>query len=55
MKNIKTTNRTIDIMNSTDPAELALDQADYAAETNPKRMTHEEVFNGVREIINGKK
>ena len=39
----------------TDPVELALDQADYAAETNPKRMTHEEVFNGVREIINGKK
>ena len=32
----------------TNPVELALDQADYVAETNPTRMTHEEVFSRVR-------
>ena len=41
--------------NLTDPVEFALDQADYAAEANPNRMTHDEVFKGVREKINGKK
>jgi len=29
----------------------ALDEADYLAENDPRRMTHDEVFNGVREIL----
>ena len=32
--------------------EMILDQADYAAEHDPKRLTHEEVFGGIRESLN---
>ncbi|MBR4091511.1 MAG: type II toxin-antitoxin system Phd/YefM family antitoxin [Mogibacterium sp.] len=34
--------------------ELLLDKADYAAENDSRRMTHEEVFHGIREHINAK-
>ena len=44
--------RPVSDSNSTDPVELALDQADFVAETNPNRMTHDEVFKGVRDKIN---
>ena len=37
----------------TDPTERALDEADYYAKTNSRRMTHEEVFSGIRERLNG--
>ena len=33
----------------TDHTEDALDEADYSAGTTQKRLTHEEVFNGLRE------
>ena len=39
----------------TDPVEAALDYADYVARSDPKRMTHEEVFGGIRENLNAKK
>lgn len=32
-----------------DPVEYALDEADAASESDPERMTHEEVFGGIRE------
>ena len=35
-----------------DPVERALDEADYLAETDPRRMTHEEVFNDIRRRLN---
>ncbi len=38
----------------TDPIELALDKADYAAEHDKRRMTHDEVFSGIREKLNAK-
>ena len=38
----------------TDPVERALDEADYLAETSEKRMSHEEVFGGLREALNVK-
>ncbi len=34
--------------------EMALDKADYVAEHEPRRMTHEEVFNGIREKLNAR-
>ena len=34
--------------------EMLLDKADYAAENDSRRMTHEEVFRGIREHINAK-
>lgn len=38
----------------TDNIEYALDQADIAAESNSKRMSHEEVFGSIREKLNAK-
>ncbi len=38
----------------TDPVERALDEADYLAEADPRRMTHEEVFGGVRRKLDVK-
>ena len=38
-----------------DRTELALDEADYLAKTNSTRMSHDEVFSGLREKVNGKK
>ena len=38
----------------TDQVEHALDMADYFADSNDKRLTHEEVFNGLREKFNDK-
>ena len=38
----------------TDPIERALDEADYLAEASEKRMSHEEVFGGLREALNVK-
>ena len=38
----------------TDNVEYALDQADIAAENNPRRMSHEEVFDSIREKLNAK-
>lgn len=38
----------------TDPIEMALDKADYAAEHDSRRMTHDEIFNGIRENLNAK-
>ena len=38
----------------TDPIEMALDKADYAAEHDSRRMTHDEIFNGIREKLNAK-
>ena len=35
-----------------DYTENALDEADHYAAINPKRMSHEEVFSGIREQIN---
>ena len=35
-----------------DPVERALDEADYLAETDSRRMTHEEVFDDVRRKLN---
>lgn len=37
-----------------DPVERALDEADYLAESSTRRMTHEEVFGGIRETLNAK-
>ena len=37
-----------------DYTEDALDEADHYATVNPKRMSHEEVFSGIRERINAK-
>jgi prevent-host-death family protein len=37
-----------------DPVERALDEADYLAEADTKRLTHEEVFGGIRERLNVK-
>jgi prevent-host-death family protein len=37
-----------------DPIEMALDKADYAAEHDSRRMTHDEIFNGIREKLNAK-
>ncbi len=39
----------------TEPAEKALDAADHFAETETARLTHDQVFNAVREIIHGGK
>ena len=36
-----------------DSLDLKLDEADYQAETNTKRMTHEEVFGKLRSRLNG--
>lgn len=38
----------------TDPIEMALDKADYAAEHDSRRMTHDEIFSGIRENLNVK-
>lgn len=38
----------------TDNIEFALDEADVYAETNPKRMNHEEVFGRIRERLDAK-
>jgi prevent-host-death family protein len=38
----------------TDPIEMALDKADYAAEHDSRRMTHDEIFSGIREKLNVK-
>ena len=38
----------------TDNIEYDLDQADIAAESNSKRMSHEEVFDSIREKLNAK-
>lgn len=38
----------------TDPIERALDKADYAAEHDSRRMTHDEIFGGIREKLNAK-
>ncbi len=35
-----------------DPVERALDEADHLAERDSKRMTHSEVFDGIREKLN---
>ena len=35
-----------------DPVEYALDEADAAAEKDSRRMTHNEVFGGIREKLN---
>ena len=37
-----------------DYTEDALDEADYYAKVNTKRMSHEEVFSGIRERLNAK-
>ena len=37
-----------------DPIEAALDQADYAAKHDSRRMTHDEVFGKIRENLNAK-
>lgn len=37
----------------TDGVEAALDKADFAAESDSRRFTHEEVFEGLRRRING--
>ncbi|HBN55337.1 MAG TPA: prevent-host-death protein [Lachnospiraceae bacterium] len=37
----------------TDGVETALNQADFAAENNSRRYTHEEVFGKIRKKING--
>ncbi len=39
----------------TDPIERALDEADHLAKSDAKRMTHAEVFDGIRETLDGKK
>lgn len=36
-----------------DATEMALDEADAYAQANTERMTHEEVFNGLRRRVNG--
>lgn len=36
----------------TDRVEMALDEADQAAEQNNRRMTHEEVFGNLRRKVN---
>ena len=36
-----------------DSAEAALDEAEFAAENDSRRYTHEEVFGGLRRRING--
>ena len=38
----------------TDPIEMALDKADYVAEHDSRRLTHDEVFGRIRENINVK-
>ena len=38
----------------TDSTEMALDEADYYAKTNSRRMTHGEVFSEIKERLNGK-
>lgn len=38
----------------TDPVEASLDKADYVAEHDNRRMTHEEVFGGIREKLNAR-
>jgi prevent-host-death family protein len=38
----------------TAPIEMALDKADYAAEHDSRRMTHDEIFGGIREKLNAK-
>lgn len=35
-----------------DPVEYALDEADAAAENDSRRMSHKEVFDGIREKLN---
>lgn len=35
-----------------DPIERALDEADYLAAKDPKRLSHEQVFQGLRERLN---
>ena len=39
----------------TDSIELALDEADTYAKEHTERMTHEEVFDGLRERVNNRK
>ena len=36
-----------------DPIERALDEADYLAATDQRRMSHEEVFGGIKRKLNG--
>ena len=38
----------------TDPVEAALSEADAAAADDPERLSHEEVFSGLRSRINGR-
>lgn len=38
----------------TDSIELALDEADTYAKEHTERMTHEEVFGGLRRSVNGR-
>lgn len=38
----------------TDPAEAALDYADYVAEHDSRRMSHDEVFGKIRGKLNAK-
>lgn len=38
--------------NLIDSTEDALDEADLYAKINPKRLSHDEVFSGLREMIN---
>ena len=37
-----------------DPTEIALDQADYLASSDSRRMTHDEVFGKLRESLDVK-
>lgn len=37
----------------TDGAENAMDEADLAAESDSRRYTHNEVFDGLRRRVNG--
>ena len=37
-----------------DPTEIALDQADHLASSDPRRMTHDEVFGKLRESLDVK-
>ena len=36
------------------PIEMELDKADYTVEHDSRRMTHDEIFNGIREKLNAK-
>ena len=43
-----------DYIRLTDPIERALDEAESQAARNPERMTHEEVFGKIRELLDAK-